>query len=312
MVGVSSASEATSVVEEHHIGGVFVGGNDTALLKSGVLDELRGPGGVAPFVAVDEEGGRVQRIDAIAGSIPSARVMSQTMSPAQVTELARARGAVMAELGVNVDFAPVVDISDQPAGDVIGDRSFSLDPEAVIRYAGAFALGLQQSGILPVIKHFPGHGRASGDSHEGITTTPAIDTMDADLRPYRELLGRPPVGVMIGHLDVPGLTEGVPASLAPQAIDGLLRSELGFGGVVFTDELGGMLAVAGRYSLHERIRRALAAGADVALLASSGQAEAILDQLEEEVSSGGLAAEAVDRSVVRVLVAKGFDPCSAG
>jgi beta-N-acetylhexosaminidase len=309
MVGAdpTTTTDARRLVETVHVGGIFIGGNATTLLTSGTLPDLRGPSSIAPFVAVDEEGGRVQRIDALAGDLPSARTLGRTASLAAIRQLAATRGRRMAELGITVDFAPVVDVSSQPDGAVIGDRSFASTPDAVTRNARAFAQGLRDAGILPVFKHFPGHGHAVGDSHRGTSTTPPLDQLDPDLVPYRALLPEAgPGAVMVGHLVVPGLTKGLPASLSPDAIDGLLRGQLGWQGLVFTDELGGMRAVSDRFGAPEAVRRAIAAGADVALLASSSQVDAILDRLEAAVGDGSLSKARVDAALAHVLAAKGY------
>lgn len=310
MVGADpgGTADAARLVERAHVGGIFIGGNATGLLTSGTLPGLRGPSGIAPFVAVDEEGGRVQRIDAIAGDAPSARTLGRTASLAQIRSLAATRGRAMVRLGITVDFAPVLDVSDQPDGEVIGDRSFGATPAVVVRNARAYAEGLRDAGIVPVFKHFPGHGHATGDSHKGTSTTPPLAQLAPDLAPYRVLLDEPgPGAVMVGHLVVPGLTDGLPASLSPAAIEGLLRRDLGWSGLVFTDELGGMAAVSARWGAPEAVRRALAAGADVALVASPDRLDAILDGLERAVADGSLPQARATEALRHVLVAKGYD-----
>lgn len=309
MVGVdpTGPAQARDLVEREQVGGVFVGGSATGLLTSGALRDLRGADGVAPFVAVDDEGGRVQRIDALDGDLPSARTLAATRSLADITALAEARGRALAGYGVTVDFAPSIDVSDQADGEVIGDRSFGDDPATVIRNARAFAEGLEAAGILPVYKHFPGHGHAVGDSHEGTSTAPALADLDPDLAPFRTLLGEPGEhAVMVGHLVVPGLTDGEPASLSAPAIAGLLRDDLGHDGLVFTDELGGMRAVADRYGPAEAVQRSLVAGADVALLADGAGTGELLDELEAAVTDGTLPRSVVDAALTRVLAAKGY------
>jgi beta-N-acetylhexosaminidase len=313
VVGVdpSGTAEATAAVEEDHVGGVFVGGNDTTLLTSGALEELRAASPTGLMVAVDEEGGRVQRIERIDGDVPSAREMAATMTPDEVRVLAERRGRVMADHGVTIDLAPVVDVSDQADGDVIGDRAWSDDAEVVTTYAGAYAEGLRAAGVTPVLKHFPGHGSSSGDTHEGAASTPPLDDLRGrDLVPYERLL--PSLGteaaVMLGHLDVPGLTEpDTPASLSPAAV-ALLRGEYGFDGVVMTDDLARMASITARLSPEEAAARALAAGVDVVLLAGA-DVPALLDRLEAAVDAGTLRADAVDASVARVLRLQGLDPC---
>jgi beta-N-acetylhexosaminidase len=307
MVGVNPArpDSARAVVASTGVGGVFIGGTATAILRPDALGPMRAASPLPVAVAVDEEGGRVQRIDELDGSVPSARVMARTMTPAQVRALGGQRGRELRARGVTVDMAPVLDVDAGPANGAIGDRSFSADPATVASYAGAFAAGLRDGGVLPVFKHFPGHGRASGDSHTGLVSTPPLDALRTDdLVPYRELLGAGPAAVMVGHLNVPGLTAGLPASLSPATYQ-LLRSELGFHGVVMTDDLGAMRAITDGYALPDAVLAALRAGADVALWTSNGDLGSVLDRLQAAVANGTLPASNVDESTARVLAFKG-------
>src|SRR6266545_2066987 len=179
MVGVNPAdpAAATELVRDIGVGGIFLGGTATQLLTDNNLAAVKAAATLPLGVSVDEEGGRVQRVDALDGSIPSARAMAETMSPQQVRDLARTRGQALRARGVTIDFAPVADVTEQPDRAVIGDRSFGADPATVTSYANAFADGLRDAGILPVVKHFPGHGHASGDSHQAIVTTPSLDIL---------------------------------------------------------------------------------------------------------------------------------------
>ena len=158
MVGVDAqgGNEAEALVTRYGVGGVFVGGQATSIFGDGSLARLATVGPVPPLVAVDEEGGRVQRIDELAGPIPSAHAMAQTMTPAQVREVAAQRGRALREAGVTMDLAPVVDVSSQSSGQVIGDRSFSDDPGVVSEYAGAFASGLRGRGGHSSVEALPG------------------------------------------------------------------------------------------------------------------------------------------------------------
>ncbi|MBW0088579.1 glycoside hydrolase family 3 protein [Pseudonocardia sp. KRD-184] len=313
MVGVDAADPAAAAetVRTSQVGGVFLPGNATALLRDQALRALQAGARLPVTVAVDDEGGRVQRIDELDGDLPSARAMSG-MTTDEVRALAVARGRALAARGVTQDIAPVVDLGGQSAREVIGDRSFGTDPNDVTRYALAFAEGLREAGIEPVVKHFPGHGRADGDSHAGRVTTPPLDELrSADLRPYADLVGPGaplatgplPAAVMVGHLDVPGLTDGLPSSLTP-AVYALLRDEYGFAGVVYTDDLGAMKAVTGQYELPEAVLAALDAGADVALWSAGGDPDPILDALEPALAAGTLDAGENTAAVTRVLRSK--------
>ena len=226
MVGVTGAADARAVVADQHVGGIMIGSwTDLSMLQDGSMPEIAASSGPLPLaVSVDEEGGRVQRLSSIIGSQPPPRTLAATASPDEVYAIALKRGLAMKDLGITVDFAPVVDVTDAPDDTVIGDRSFGSTPETVTTYAGEYARGLRDAGLLPVLKHFPGHGHGSGDSHTGGVSTPSIDELRAnDLIPYRTLTTQAPVAVMLGHLQVPGLTGTDPASLSKAAYD-LLRS----------------------------------------------------------------------------------------
>ncbi len=311
MVGVKNAADARAVVGNHHVGGIMIGSwTDLSMLTDGSLADIANLGPLPLAVSVDEEGGRVSRLAPLIGAVPPARTLAQTKTPDEVYQLALSRGRQMRGLGITIDFAPVVDVSDQGANTVIGDRSFSNDPATVTAYAGAVARGLRDAGVLPVLKHFPGHGHGSGDSHTaGAVSTPPLDQlMESDLVPYRTLTAEAPVGVMIGHLEVPGLTGNTPASLSPAAVD-LLRGGgyggPGFNGPVFSDDLSSMAAINSRYGVAEAVLRALQAGSDVALWVTTAEVPAVLDRLESAVAGGELAMAAVEGSVLRMAGIRG-------
>lgn len=312
-VGVTGAADAQAIVESEQIGGIFIGSwTDASMLTDGLVPQVAAQSALPLMVTIDEEGGRVSRVGDLFGPDPSARVTAQTMTVAETYRMAFERGQELKSLGITVDFAPDVDVSSQPDDSVIGDRSFSDDPEVVTQYAGAYARGLIDAGIMPVLKHFPGHGSASGDSHTGAVTTPPIEQLQqSDLVPYRSLVS-PEVGVMLGHLDVPGLTGGLPASISPAAVD-LLRSGAyggpAFGGVIFTDDLSGMRAITDTYGITEAVEAAMVAGVNQALWLTTDEVPAVLDHLEQVVAEGTLSPEWVDESVRTVTRAKGALDC---
>lgn len=268
--------------------------------------------GVPLLIATDEEGGDVQRLRSL-GEFPSERAVAESMSPDAARSMIAAHAAHVAALGIDIVFAPVVDVSPTSGSDPIGDRAFSSDPGVVAEYAAAYADGWRSAGILPVAKHFPGHGSASADTHDGSATTPPYEVLQAsDLVPYHALAAAGPVGVMVGHLDVPGLTdaEGVPASLSHAAIAGALRSIPGLeDALVVTDALD-MRAISGSLGTPDAAVKAIAAGADIALYASLDESRSIIDAFAGAVSDGTLPVERLDESVRRILTLKDIDPCS--
>jgi beta-N-acetylhexosaminidase len=306
-VGVKpqSAEDALSIVSAEQVGGIFIGGDAPGLLTGGALALVRAASKLPITVSVDDEGGRVQRIDAMDGDLPSARALVAANTPEQVRALAKTRGGQLRARGVTMDLAPVVDTSAAADNTVIGDRSWSADPVIARKYAEAFAAGLRDAGVQAVLKHFPGHGNASGDSHQGLVSTPPLADLKAkDLLPYQNIQTYGSIAVMVGHLDVPGLTDGKPATLSPAAYQ-LLRKDYKFDGLVMTDDLGAMKAVTNLVDLPEAVRQALASGADVALWSSGGRVGEVLDGLEAAMANGGLTKERVADALHRVLKSKG-------
>jgi beta-N-acetylhexosaminidase len=311
MVGVDAADPAGAAqdVLATQVGGVFLGGNATDLLTDQALRGVQAMSRIPLAVAVDDEGGRVQRLDDLDGDLPSAREMAAELTPEQVRVLGEERGHEQLARGVTMNLAPTVDITGRSAA--IGDRAFGDEPAEVATYAAAFAEGQRAAGVYTVLKHFPGHGRADGDSHKGRVTTPPLDDLRAaDLEPYATLLGPGGpladgrTGVLVGHLDVPGLTDELPSSLTPEVYT-LLRTEFGFDGLVLTDDLGAMDAVTDQFTLPEAVEQALVAGSDMALWSSGGRITPVLDRLEQALAAGRLDAAAHEAAVARVLTAKG-------
>jgi beta-N-acetylhexosaminidase len=312
MVGVKNADDARAVVNGYHVGGIFIGSWTDLSIFDGPLADIAGKAGPLPLaVSVDEEGGRVSRLKSRIGPSPSPKQLAQTQSPEQVHDLALQRGQAMKNLGITIDFAPVVDVTDEPDDAVIGNRSFGSNPDTVTAYAGAYAQGLRDAGVLPVLKHFPGHGHGSGDSHTGGVVTPPLgDLLTSDLIPYQTLVKANPVAVMVGHLQVPDLTGDLPASLSPVALK-LLREgkyadpPIPFDGPVFSDDVSSMAAISDKFGVSEAVLRTLQAGTDVALWVTTDEVPAVLDQLEKAVAAGELPGQRVDESLVRVAKMKG-------
>ncbi len=318
MVGVTGADDARAVVDNQHVGGIMVGGwTDLSMLSDGSLTAIAANAGPLPLaVSVDEEGGRVSRLASVIGSQPAPRELAATRTLEEVYQIALDRGRKMRGLGFTIDFAPVADVTDAPDDTVIGDRSFGADPTTVTDYAGAYARGLRDAGLLPVLKHFPGHGHGSGDSHTGSVVTPPLSELkDNDLVPYRTLTTQGPVGVMVGHMEVPGLTGSEPASLSPAAYALLKSGDYGgppFTGPVFTDDISSMKAISDRFGVPDAALRALQAGADVALWVTTDEVPAVLDRLEKAVAAGELSQPAVDASVTKLAAMKGPSPRCGG
>ena len=257
------------------------------MLSDGSLAAIAASAGPLPLaVSVDEEGGRVSRLAALIGSQPSPRSWRRPKPRTRCTTSPSQRGRAMKKLGITVDFAPVADVTDAPDDTVIGDRSFGADPATVTDYAGAYAHGLRDAGLLPVLKHFPGHGHGSGDSHTGSVVTPPIaDLQNDDLIPYRTL-AVPGAGRCHGRAfggtradrHRPGKPE--PSGLCAAAVGRLRWAAVQRPGVHRrpVQHASHQRSVRGR----ARLRcAALQAGADTALWVTTDEVPAVLDRLEK-------------------------------
>jgi beta-N-acetylhexosaminidase len=293
-----------------------VGVGGVMLRRENIVDEdqvtelitgLRERLGAHLLVAVDDEGGRVSAMGALGQSLRSARRLG-VAGPDAAKEFGRDLGELAASVGIDWVLAPVADLDDGPAGEVIGDRSFGGDPDEAADASAAFAAGLREHAVATTAKHFPGHG-GEGDPHFGDTIDPSTltDLEAADLVPFDRLIAEGTEAVMVGHVIYPEIWGDVPASLAPGTYD-LLRQR-GFDGVAVTDALG-MGAIQNRTSFDDAPALAVAAGAD-AVLVNQGQVVLRLrDGLEAAVLDGRLDEARLDEAVGRVLTLRDQD--SAG
>ena len=254
------------------------------------------------LIAADEEGGDITRIEARAGSsYPGHAALGAVGDPVLTQRVAASIGAMLAAAGVNLALAPVADLGSNPANPVIGVRSFGADPAQVAAHTAAFVAGLQSNLVAACAKHFPGHGRTDADSH---LTLPAVaaslaELQAADLVPFRAAIGAGVRSVMTAHVVFPAV-DSRPATISRRFLDGLLRKELGFGGVIITDALG-MAAISGGVGSAEGAVRSLAAGADLLCLPASPAAQRqARDALAGAVRDGDLPGGRVPEAAARV------------
>jgi beta-N-acetylhexosaminidase len=247
------------------------------------------------IVAIDEEGGDVTRLHYATGSPYPGNAVLGRLGDADRTEHVAARvGAELRAVGVNLDFAPDVDINSNPDNPVIGVRSFGVSPEVVAEQGAAWVRGLQSAGVAACAKHFPGHGDTAQDSHLAL---PVVDLSAAELR-EREL-----VPFMTSHILLPQLDAALPATFSQPIVEGLLRGELGFDGLVVTDALD-MLGASGERGIPEAAVLALAAGCDLLCLGTENtdeQLTGIVAAVAEAIATGRLTAERVEEAAGRVI-----------
>lgn len=308
--GTEAGADARYAIREAKVGGVILFGRNVASAGqlaqlNSDLKALNSDAGNAPlFLCVDEEGGMVSRMPPEVADLPSAYdFLRAGGDPA-------ARGAVLAAecaaFGFNVDFAPSLDVWSNPQNTVIGKRAFGTDAQTVTEAGTACTYAMMAAGVVPVVKHFPGHGDTLTDSHVGL---PVVEKgrealLENELAPFRAAVDGGAPAVMVAHILMTQLDPQRPASLSPAVVTGLLREELGFDGVVFTDDLT-MGAVSQTYGMGEAAVLAVEAGCDMALVCHrQDNLKAARSALLEAVDSGRVSMERLDESVYRVLTLK--------
>lgn len=314
-VGSSGYDRVLRLVEEEGVGGIIMSVG-TPMEVAMKLNHLQGRARVPLLVAADLETGAGFRFRGAvqlpggqdlggATDFPSLMALGATDDPGLAYEMGRVTALEARALGVHVPFAPVLDVNNNPDNPIINTRSFGEDPERVAVLGAAFVRGIQDHGALATGKHFPGHGDTETDSHLEL---PVIRVDRArmervELAPFRAALEAGMGGIMTAHVSVPQLTggDGLPATLASPVLTGLLRQELGFRGIIFTDAMD-MSAVDRRFPRGEATVRAVEAGADVILMPPD--VPAALNALVGAVGSGRISEERLDRSVLRVLALK--------
>lgn len=268
-----------------------------------------------PFITVDQEGGAVERLTRDVGfkEIPTAASIAANNTPEQAEAIYADMAKSIGALGFSVNFGPVADVNLNKNNQVIAKfgRSYSADPAVVAAYDEAFIAGHHAAGVLTALKHFPGHGSSTADSHEGfvdITQTWKPEELD----PYRALIAAGDVDmVMIGHLyhaDYSDAGAQTPSSLSPQWITGVLRDELKFNGVVISDDLE-MGAIRDHFTLNQTITMAVRAGMDVLLFSNTakyhaGLSQEILDILVTEAKADPAFADRIAQSYERIVALK--------
>ena len=219
-----------------------------------------------PFIAIDQEGGRVHRLPPPFTHFPPAALIGQRDDPDLAYQSGKAAAAELALVGINLNFAPVLDVNSNPQNPIIGDRSFAADPASVIEVSQKWIQGLRDSGIIPCAKHFPGHGDTDKDSHLDL---PVLDKSLDELRrielpPFVHACRNRIESLMTAHVLYRSLDSKLPATLSHIIVTGLLRQQLGYDGVVFSDDME-MKAISASYGIDEAVALGVRAGIDVLL-----------------------------------------------
>lgn len=272
------------------------------------IKDIKSTSDIPMFISIDQEGGNVQRLLALSdkkvSNIPYMSYVGETNDIKLTEEVGKIIAEELRVFGINMDFAPVIDVYSNKDNTVIGKRAFGSDSKLVSRMGIALAKGLLDNGVIPVYKHFPGHGNTAVDSHSAL---PIVDKtkeelLKLDLVPFKDAIESGAEVIMIGHLAVPKITnDNIPASLSKTLITDFLKGEMGYNGLVITDALN-MGALTNYYSQEEIYVKAIEAGVDLLLMPSSSRKA--LATIKEAVEEGIITEEQINESVRKILTLK--------
>lgn len=309
--GTNLQADARKMIETYKVGGFIlykpnITSAEQTLKFLNQLKKANQPNPAALWLSTDQEGGRVSRMPEPYLKIPTAKEIGQKNSTAYATGIGQALGEEIKSVGFNLDFAPVMDINSNPNNPVIGDRSYGANADTVINNGTAVLKGIQSEGVAAVVKHFPGHGDTSVDSHlELPVVNKSLKQLEGfELLPFQAAVKQGTDMVMVAHLLIPKIDPDYPASLSKQMISDLLRDQLGYDGVVITDDLT-MGGIVKHYGIAEAAVRSIQAGSDIVLVGHDVEREtAVIKALQNAASSGKLTEQEIDQHVYRILQLK--------
>ncbi|WP_336964288.1 glycoside hydrolase family 3 protein [Chryseobacterium contaminans] len=303
--GEDYINQVRNIVTNDKIGGLILMQDDAAR-EINLVNEFQQKSKVPLMIGMDAEWGLFQRI-ATAHKFPWAMTLGAIQDKNLIYQMSAKIAEDCHRMGVNWDFAPVVDVNTNPNNPIIGNRSFGSEVDNVINSALSYSNGLQDNNILAAIKHFPGHGDTSTDSHLDLPVVPHnMERLNAtELAPFKALMDKGIGGVMVAHLYVPSLesAKGIPASVSKNIITGLLKDKLGYKGLIITDALN-MGAVANKYKPGELDALAFKAGNDI-MLFSQGVSEG-KKLIQKAIDSKEISQSRVEESVKKILLTKYF------
>jgi beta-N-acetylhexosaminidase len=316
MVGVNGTtpgSDAKEMINNLHASGIiFYGSNiKTANQTVDFTNQLKAMNQSAKnplplFVSVDEEGGSVDRLPSPILKMPSSYAIGKKDDSDFSTHVGETLGEAVRNLGFNMDYAPVLDVVKDPATSAIGERSFGMDPNLVSRLGVATMKGIRSQNVIPVVKHFPGYGSVSVDAHEDLPTVEygRSQLEKTDWLPYENAIKNDADVIMVTHELVTGLETKYPASMSTTIMTDMLRDQLGFNGVIMTDDMT-MGAITKRYDIQTAVVKSVEAGADVVMVAFHKDEQTnAFKALKQAVAKGTISENRIDDSVYRIMELK--------
>lgn len=309
--GLELVKKDKSLLTVNKVGGIIIMGKNvesTKRLKK-LIDDIKSANkqnNIPLFLSVDEEGGRVSRMPSVFVRLPTNEVIGKRNNTAFSYEIGSIISEELKGFGFNMNFAPVLDINSNTNNPVIGDRSYGTNAEIVSKLGISTMDSLKDNKIIAVVKHFPGHGDTSVDSHIDlpIVNVPLEKLRSFEFLPFSRAIKKDVDGIMMGHILLKKIDNKYPASLSKKVITEILRRDLGFKGVVFTDDLT-MGAITKQFTIGDAAVKSIIAGADVVLVCHENKnVKAVLASLKKAVKSNEISEKRLDKSVYRILTLK--------
>ena len=309
--GYNIDEKTIKMIQKYHIGGFILfnrniqDANQTISLINS-LKETNESNDIPLFISLDEEGGRVTRLPHEFIKTPSSKKIGKKDDEIFTYEIGKTIGRNVKSLGFNLDFAPVLDIFSNPNNTVIGDRAFGTNPKIVWKHGIQLMNGIKSENIIPVIKHFPGHGDTTVDSHEDL---PFIDKNlgqieNFELIPFKKAIEKGAEVIMVSHIMLPNIDEANPATLSEKIINNILREELGFDGVIITDDMT-MGAIVKNYDIGDASVKSLKAGSDIILVCHDYENYIkVINAIKDAVDNGEISLDCINQKVYRILKLK--------
>ena len=309
--GYSVNENTIDMIQNKKVGGFIlfkknVGDTGQLLNLINSLKENNSNNKIPLFISIDEEGGKVSRVPDEFKNIPTNREIGKINNKNFSYEIGNILAMQLNAFGINMDFAPVLDVNTNPNNPIIGNRSFGNDPNIVSDLGIATMKGIKDKGVIPVVKHFPGHGDTSVDSHLGLPSIENnLDRLNkVELVPFKNAIKDGADVVMVAHILMAKLDPDYPASMSKKVISDILRDDLNFDGVVITDDMT-MGAIMKNYNIEDAAIKSVNAGSDIILVCHNNDNQVnVINYLQKAVKDGEISEERIDKSVYRILKLK--------
>lgn len=309
--GYNVNENTIDMIQNKKVGGFIlfkknIGDSGQLLNLVNSLKEKNSNNKIPLLISIDEEGGKVSRVPDEFKNIPTNREIGKINDKNFSYEIGNILAMQLSAFGINMDFAPVLDVNTNPNNPVIGNRSFGNDPNIVSNLGIATMKGIKDKGVIPVVKHFPGHGDTSVDSHLGL---PSIENNlnrlnEVELVPFKNAIKDGADVVMVAHILMTKLDPDYPASMSKKVIGDILRADLNFDGVVITDDMT-MGAIMKNYNIEDAAIKSVNAGSDIVLVCHNNDNQVnVINNLHKAVKEGEISEERIDKSVYRILKLK--------